>query len=507
METYSPPPPLRFYNFKSFAKEDDSSLDKITVLEKENKRLLREVVNQDIMSIVQSPSVIETSNLQTELDPYNDMQQKIKRLQAQLGDLKGFELSKENEHLKTTYKNLFDSIKVTRAQTKLITDSLQEKLHDTIYENATLRAQLFDKVSEQKDTSKGTSGNTKFTNQSILGKPSLQPLNNHSVIRQLNAFKSDRPKFSKTQVPFKVVEMIDLSIPVTSNSVPKTQESKVVNNTKVISPGMFRINPLKNFRVDNFVPNKHVKSSVRSKPITVSQPHVITKKDVNSNTNGLPFTGVESTAKTRRPQPRSNLKNDRIPSVSKSSCLLNNLEKVEEHHRNLQFSKTPNHRSSEGNNIKLAIQNENSKVVCATCKQCLITANHDECVFKYVNGMNSSKKNQSANVLKNANQKKHKPNVKKSKKLGSDERLTSPRPSKPRTFLRWLPTRRFFDLCGKITASSNTESKSDTFVCDNASASNPQEPTSKGFSNSTSFLGRFTRLRRQSTCTHPLAVL
>ncbi|GJT23725.1 hypothetical protein Tco_0893662 [Tanacetum coccineum] len=139
--------------------------------------------------------------------------------------------------------------------------------------------------------------------------------------------------------------------------------------------------------------------------------------------------------------------------------------------------------------------------------QCLITANHDECVFKYVNGMNSSKKNQSANVSKSVNQNKHKSNVKKSKKLGSKARLASPRPSKPRTSLRWLPTGRIFELCRKITASSNIESDSDIYVCDNASASNPQEPTSKGFPNSTSFLDRFTRLQRQNTCIHPLVVL
>ncbi|GJU84010.1 hypothetical protein Tco_1291556 [Tanacetum coccineum] len=101
-----------------------------------------------------------------------------------------------------------------------------------------------------------------------------------------------------------------LSKPVTSHSVQSTQESKVVNNTKVIAPGMFMINPLKNSRVDNFVPNKHVKASVSTKPITVSQPHVITKKDMNFNTNGLPSIGVEITAKTRRPQPKSNPKNE-----------------------------------------------------------------------------------------------------------------------------------------------------------------------------------------------------
>ncbi|GJR29887.1 hypothetical protein Tco_1106119 [Tanacetum coccineum] len=39
-------------DFKSLAKEADESLDKITVLEKENERLLRAVVSQDIMSIV-----------------------------------------------------------------------------------------------------------------------------------------------------------------------------------------------------------------------------------------------------------------------------------------------------------------------------------------------------------------------------------------------------------------------------------------------------------------------
>ncbi|GKC92663.1 hypothetical protein Tco_1158105 [Tanacetum coccineum] len=55
-------------DFKSLAKEANKSLDKITVLEKEKDRLLRAVVSQDIMSIVQNPSVLDTSNLQTELD-------------------------------------------------------------------------------------------------------------------------------------------------------------------------------------------------------------------------------------------------------------------------------------------------------------------------------------------------------------------------------------------------------------------------------------------------------
>ncbi|GKD71391.1 hypothetical protein Tco_1325481, partial [Tanacetum coccineum] len=106
------------------------------------------------------------------------------------------------------------------------------------------------------------------------------------------------------------------------------------------------------------------------------------------------------------------------------------------------------------------------------------------------------------------NQKKHKANVKKSKKSRSKESLASP--SKPRSQgpkKSRLPTGRIFDLYGKITSSSNTESEFDTSVCDNASASNPQEPTNKGFPSSASFIDRFTRLPRQNTCIHPLAVL
>ncbi|GJR09171.1 hypothetical protein Tco_0791823 [Tanacetum coccineum] len=164
-------------DFKSLANKVDESLAKHKALEFEIERLLRAVVS------------------------HNDMQQKIERLQAQLRDLRGKskdtscvsdtldplsqKLENENmelefqvlnyvreiEHLKTTYKNMFDSISVTRAQTKLIIDSLQDKLHDTIYENAKLRAQLFDKVFEQKDTTKCLSVNTQFCKQLVLGKP------------------------------------------------------------------------------------------------------------------------------------------------------------------------------------------------------------------------------------------------------------------------------------------------------------------------------------------------
>nr|GEV20450.1 retrovirus-related Pol polyprotein from transposon TNT 1-94 [Tanacetum cinerariifolium] len=86
---------------------------------------------------------------------------------------------------------------------------------------------------------------------------------------------------------------------------------------------------------------------------------------------------------------------------------------------------------------------------------------------------------QKANVPINENQKKQKPKVKKPKKVGSIKRLASPKPSKPRSFLRWSPTGRLFDLKGKIIASSESESQSDCSKGDNACTSNTLEPTIK----------------------------
>ncbi|GJR89074.1 hypothetical protein Tco_0213085 [Tanacetum coccineum] len=363
------------------------------------------VVSQDIMSIVQNNSVVDTLNLQTELDRTKEK-------------LESCIIKKEKE-----YAVLWNNCSNIQCASNTL-DPLSQKLED---ENVSLEFQLFDKVSEQKNTTKGTSVDAKFSKQSILGKPPSSSFGPklYSVTH-----------LPKSKVILKVGELNALSKPVTSNSVPSSQESIVVNNERVIAPGIFRINPSKASRVNNFVPNKHVNTSSRTKPITVSQPHVIIKKDVNSNTNGFSPKDVESTTRTRRPQPRNNLKNDKVLSKSKSSYLSNNLDKIEENHRTLQSSTNQKHTSSACNNIKLVVRNKKSEVICATCKQCLITDNHDECVLQYVNNIKSRQKNQRANVSKSATKKKHKANVKKSKKLGSKDRLASSRPSKPITCLK-----------------------------------------------------------------------
>ncbi|GJW24187.1 retrovirus-related pol polyprotein from transposon TNT 1-94 [Tanacetum coccineum] len=121
-------------------------------------------------------------------------------------------------------------------------------------------------------------------------------------------------------------------------------------------------------------------------------------------------------------------------------------------------------------------------------------------MLNYVNDMNSRGKKQKANVSNTKNQKKQKP-----KKVGSNERLASPKPSKPRFCLRWSPTGRLFDIKGKIIASSESESQSDCSNGDNACTSNPSEPKIKRFPNSTSFLGRLSKFvyGKSKRASHP----
>nr|GFB14485.1 hypothetical protein [Tanacetum cinerariifolium] len=197
--------------------------------------------------------------------------------------------------------------------------------------------------------------------------------------------------------------------------------------------------------------------------------------------------------KTRRPQPRSNTKNDRVISASTSSCNKNKGVELEEHHRNLLLSKNNKHMSSACNNNKLDSQKVISKVVYAMCKQCLISVYHDVCLRNYVNGKTSRGKKQKENVSIMEKQKKQQPKVKKTKKVGFIKRLATPKPSKPRFFLRWSPTGRLFDLKGKIIASSESESQSDCSNGDNACTSNTMEPKIKRFPNSTSLLGRLSK--------------
>ncbi|GJS61034.1 retrovirus-related pol polyprotein from transposon TNT 1-94 [Tanacetum coccineum] len=246
-------------------------------------------------------------------------------------------------------------------------------------------------------------------------------------------------------------------------------------------------------------------------------------------------------AKTRRPQPRSNTKNDRVPSASKSSCIKNTEVKVEEHHRNLLLSKNQKHKSSECNNIKLAIRNDKSEVVCAMfeknalwctvikdfyevdggfgsppnsfvstgvnisfwadplvangiiLKDCyprlFALENHKDCKLS-LNGKDKWAWNGDAlgNFKVKTLSKAVQNSLLKMMQLWRNKIMNVVPEEiagiKDEDIFHSFPKKEFKEV-------SESECQSDSYEGDNACASNPQEPTNKRFPNSTSFLGRF----------------
>ncbi|GJX34415.1 hypothetical protein Tco_0245972 [Tanacetum coccineum] len=148
-------------------------------------------------------------------------------------------LLKENETLKRHYKEMFDSIKTTRAKNIEHTTSLiatNDKFKAQIQEKGFAVAALKNEL--RKLT--GNSVNTKFTKPSILGKPVGQPLKNQSVVRQPTAFKSERPKISKPRFASQVDVNNNLLKPVTTHHLPKRRESAPAKPQNMIAPSSSR---------------------------------------------------------------------------------------------------------------------------------------------------------------------------------------------------------------------------------------------------------------------------
>nr|GEX53627.1 integrase, catalytic region, zinc finger, CCHC-type, peptidase aspartic, catalytic [Tanacetum cinerariifolium] len=98
-------------DFKSLTKEADESLAKHKALELEIERLLREVVSQDIISVVQNNSIVDTSNLQTNLERQfcdSDLEVAFRRNACFVRNLEGVDLLKRVRSINLYTINLHD---------------------------------------------------------------------------------------------------------------------------------------------------------------------------------------------------------------------------------------------------------------------------------------------------------------------------------------------------------------------------------------------------------------
>ncbi|GJW94352.1 hypothetical protein Tco_0174024 [Tanacetum coccineum] len=379
--------------------------------------------NQSLKSGQHGQILNETSNkakIEKEIDVLETMNIELEHSVATL--------RKENETLKQHYKDLYDSIKITRSKTTEQTTSL-------LANNAELKAQIQEKVfaiaalKNDLRKLKGNSVDTKFDKTSVLGKPVLPSLRNQSVVRQPNAFKSARAQMSKQRFASQVDVNKNLSKPVTQHYLPKKTESTFAKPDHMIASSSSR-NSSKNmprFSSNDMVHNHYLDVAKKK----------IQERDRNSTTSVPTSARIQTTTDDRKPNPRSNNQTSRSLPVSKSSRVtITAVPKADHSKSSSSFSDSKN-------------------FVCSTCHKCVFNANHDACIIKILKEVNSRAKiqsNKTINSNKPVDQKSH--TQKPGRQIFTGHRFSPNKTfavyekTSPRSDLRWKPTGRIFKSVG-----------------------------------------------------------
>nr|GEX70282.1 actin-binding, cofilin/tropomyosin type [Tanacetum cinerariifolium] len=274
-------------------------------------------------------------------------------------------LLKVYKTLKKNYKELFDSIKITKAKTIEYTTSL-------IATNDKFKAQLQEKgfaiaaLKNELRKSTGNSVNTKFAKSSILRKPISQSHRNQSVVRQPTAFKFERPRISKPRCDSQVDVNYNLSKPVTTHYLPKEREDASAKPHHMIASKNFRISSknMTRFSSNDMVHNHYLEEAKKKTQ----------EYNRNSEPSLMHSARSNSTANGSKPRPRRNTQTYRIWPASKNSFVTTRTVPIAKNFRNSRNFSDSKH------------------FVCSTCQKCIYTANHDSCVTKFLKEVNSRAK-------------------------------------------------------------------------------------------------------------------
>ncbi|GJT39264.1 hypothetical protein Tco_0939129 [Tanacetum coccineum] len=345
-----------------------------------------------------------------------------------------------------------------------------EQTTSLIAQKAEFKAQLQEKgfaIAELKNKLRkltGNSMNTKFAKPSILGKLILYPLRNQSVVRQLTAFKFKQPKFSKPQFASQVDVNNDFSKSVTTHYFPRERKSAFAKPHHVIASSESRNSQRKcqDFFSNNMVHNHYLEEAKK-------KTHKIGR---NSRPRVMPYARSQCTTNGRKPKPMINNQKYRNWPASKNSCVTTNTVPIAKHSRNSRKISDSKH------------------FVCSTCPKCVFNANHDSCVTKLQNKVNSCAKVPShktinrikpiekISILKKPERQiptQHRFSIKKTSSM-HEKTMT------PRSYLRWKTTVRIFKTVGlrlvptrKIFTSSTKKVNIEPLDGSNEVISNPHE--------------------------------
>ncbi|GJW21086.1 hypothetical protein Tco_0031708 [Tanacetum coccineum] len=184
------------------------------------------------------------------------------------------------------------NIELEHSVAKLPPDN-EKKTIENAYLKALIQEKVFANVALKNELRKlkGNSVDTKFAKPSILGKTVLQPPRNQSVVRQPNAFKSERPNFSK----------------------PRFASQVDVNNVLNSSKNMPR------FSSNDMVHNYYLEEAKKKTQ----------ERDRKSTTSVMPSAKSQNTTKSCKSKPRSNNQISRcVFNANHDACITKLLKEV-----------------------------------------------------------------------------------------------------------------------------------------------------------------------------------
>ncbi|GJT48600.1 integrase, catalytic region, zinc finger, CCHC-type containing protein [Tanacetum coccineum] len=283
----------------------------------------------------------------------------------------------ELEKVKQHYKELYDSIKITRVHTR-------EKTSTMLNEIESLKAQLKSKVSCV--TSDSVKPKVLAPGMYAIDvKPIPHPLkNNRSAhLNYINHLKESVETVREIVEEARVVKPLDNALNYACQYTKLSQE--LLEYVIGTCPKSFN-------ERDNKAPSTPVtrkkQVTFNDKPGTSSsntQKHEVHQKVQQTNVPVIHSTGVNTSTEASGSKPRSNTKKNRIlPAKSE------NKKKVEDHPRTNKSVWTKVNRVDSSISSKRVVINSNSESVCKTCNKCLNSANHEMCVVNILSSVNAT---------------------------------------------------------------------------------------------------------------------
>ncbi|GJT72462.1 hypothetical protein Tco_1031748 [Tanacetum coccineum] len=359
----------RFGNKKPVTSSDAPSFDSLFVIGKLNEQIQSR--GNTIHELKEKISRLTKKNSDT--DPTLDLKALVsqnKDLTAKLNALHDLNecFRAENAKVKQHYKELYDSIKITRAKTTDQNNSLLseiEHLKDQLRENS--------KCVTIPDCKPKVLAPGRYPIDVEPIPPRLKK-NREVHLHYIERLKENVETLREIVEDAKVERPLDTSLASACRYTKHSQE--LLEYVIGTCPKDFGPRNKQNASTN----------SLRKKGVTFVEPHEtlthntppqVEHQKINStNIPGIPSTGVKGASAASRSKPRSNTKKDRTL-LAKST-----LKQVEAHSRMNKSNETHKNRVDSSISYKRTVINSNSNTSCKTCNKCLISINCDQCVVR-----------------------------------------------------------------------------------------------------------------------------